>query len=86
MQRLEVSGAVRPIYGSLGVKRLINNDFGIRDGFYVDSVYVTIVEPLLGIVPERTSTVIRLCVHFITSYLQESRWPLQMKQEVKPLH
>ena len=23
MQRLEVSGAVRPIYGSLGVKRLI---------------------------------------------------------------
>ena len=25
MQRLEVSGAVRPIYGSLGVKRLINS-------------------------------------------------------------
>ena len=24
MQRLEVSGALRPIYGSLGVKRLIN--------------------------------------------------------------
>ena len=24
MQRLEVSGAVRPIYGSLGVKRLTN--------------------------------------------------------------
>ena len=24
MQRLEVSGAVRPIYESLGVKRLIN--------------------------------------------------------------
>jgi len=24
MKRLEVSGAVRPIYGSLGVKRLIN--------------------------------------------------------------
>ena len=24
MQRLEVSGAVRPIYGSLGVKRFIN--------------------------------------------------------------
>jgi len=23
MQRLEVSGAVRPIYGSLGVKRLV---------------------------------------------------------------
>jgi hypothetical protein len=25
MQRLEVSGAVRPIYGSLGVKRLMNS-------------------------------------------------------------
>ena len=25
MQRLEVSGAVRPIYGSLGVKRLSSN-------------------------------------------------------------
>jgi hypothetical protein len=25
MQRLEVSSAVRPIYGSLGVKRLIRN-------------------------------------------------------------
>ena len=25
MQRLEVSGAVRPIYGSSGVKRLIQN-------------------------------------------------------------
>jgi len=25
MQRLEVSGAVRPIYGSLGVKRLTEN-------------------------------------------------------------
>jgi len=25
MQRLEVSGAVRPIYGSLGVKRLNSN-------------------------------------------------------------
>ena len=27
MQRLEVSDAVRPIYGSLGVKRLILLDF-----------------------------------------------------------
>ena len=26
MQRLEVNGAVRPIYGSLGVKRLITGD------------------------------------------------------------
>jgi len=25
MKRLEVSGAVRPIYGSLGVKRLMTN-------------------------------------------------------------
>jgi len=27
MQRLEVSGAVRPIYGSLGVKRLNRQNF-----------------------------------------------------------
>jgi len=27
MKRLEVSGAVRPIYGSLGVKRLINANY-----------------------------------------------------------
>jgi len=27
MQRLEVSGAVRPLYGSLGVKRLSNVGF-----------------------------------------------------------
>ena len=37
MQRLEVSGAVRPIYGSLGVKRLTTMKDTIRKGFY-DSV------------------------------------------------
>jgi len=31
MQRLEVSGAVRPIYGSLGVKRLSNIQFSRWD-------------------------------------------------------
>jgi len=31
MQRLEVSGAVRPIYVSLGVKRLKNIDFSFLD-------------------------------------------------------
>ena len=30
MQRLEVSGAVRPIYGSLGVKRLNRNPFSTK--------------------------------------------------------
>ena len=29
MQRLEVSGAVRPVYGSLGVKRLMS--FGVSE-------------------------------------------------------
>ena len=36
MQRLEVSGAVRPIYGSLGVKGLsaaIDNNFLILQNF-----------------------------------------------------
>jgi len=31
MQRLEVSGAVRPIYGSLGVKRLSVRRIAIMD-------------------------------------------------------
>ena len=31
MQRLEVSGAVRPIYGSLGVKRLRNYRYALRN-------------------------------------------------------
>ena len=35
MQRLEVSGEVRPIYGSLGVKRL-------RDEFYFNFIFPTI--------------------------------------------
>jgi len=34
MQRLEVSGAVRPIYGSLGVKRLIVNKNYFRKHHY----------------------------------------------------
>ena len=32
MQRLEVSGAVRPIYGSLGVKRLIDPEGALPKG------------------------------------------------------
>ena len=32
MQRLEVSGAVRPIYGSLGVKRL--NYLLLEEGYW----------------------------------------------------
>jgi hypothetical protein len=32
MQRLEVSGAVRPIYESLGVKRLRNNTYFLHSG------------------------------------------------------
>ena len=42
MQRLEVSGAVRPIYGSLGVKRLRkescirNGDTVAEDGLYTE--------------------------------------------------
>jgi len=32
MQSLEVSGAVRPIYVSLGVKRLITTPHGPREG------------------------------------------------------
>ena len=46
MQRLEVSGAVRPIYGSLGVKRLreifgpvsIDNIWRIRNSMEIDKL------------------------------------------------
>ena len=34
MQRLEVSGAVRPIYGSLGVKRLRIQERGRRETLF----------------------------------------------------
>ena len=34
MQRLEVSGAVRPIYGSLGVKRLIQYSNSYKGNYY----------------------------------------------------
>ena len=30
MQRLEVSGTVRPLYGSLDVKRLMNNNYALE--------------------------------------------------------
>ena len=30
MQRLEVSGAVRPLYGSLGVKGLMKDEFSLH--------------------------------------------------------
>ena len=33
MQRLEVSGAVRPIYGSLGVKRLMPLTLNLDSGW-----------------------------------------------------
>ena len=37
MQRLEVSGAVRPLYGSLGVKGLINQSCGSYDNHPVNT-------------------------------------------------
>jgi len=53
MQRLEVSGAVRPIYGSLGVKRLIiqlqNWNKGFNDqnkGLLVHDAVRFLVQPL----------------------------------------
>ena len=39
MQRLEVSGAVRPIYESLGVKRLITTQNG--DGTFQNILHVS---------------------------------------------
>jgi len=39
MQRLEVSGAVRPIYGSLGVKRLISRQSAQEDGNFISCMH-----------------------------------------------
>ena len=41
MERLEVSCAVRPLYGSLGVKGLMRN-LGF---FLLDNVYLTFITP-----------------------------------------
>ena len=44
MQRLEVSGAVRPIYGSLGVKRLSGGkEIGRCEGLLADYRYRRVV-------------------------------------------
>ena len=47
MQRLEVSGAVRPIYGSLGVKRLIYSAFHIYSLFLKCHI-VIVSQPIVG--------------------------------------
>ena len=51
MQRLEVSGAVRPIYGSLGVKRLKRNPAAFY-AFNCTHIYVaatSVLTPFLSI-------------------------------------
>ena len=46
MQRLEVSGAIRPIYGSLGVKRLMERRLDLS---FFDPYMVTINLTLLPV-------------------------------------
>jgi len=41
MQRLEVGGAVRPIYGSLGVKWLMFNEFVDAKFYHIHEMLVT---------------------------------------------
>ena len=55
MQRLEVRGAVRPIYGSLGVKRLITTFFVVQP-----VTYSTCFQPTLMTYQAYS------CLHFIT--------------------
>jgi hypothetical protein len=52
MQRLEVSGAVRPIYGSLGVKRLTTTDEHL-----VISISATYISRHPRVQPSTTGTV-----------------------------
>ena len=49
MQRLDVSGAVRPIYGSLGVKRLILWKMSLLKAFLLYKCYVSIRQVLVFI-------------------------------------
>ena len=43
MKRLEVSGVVRPIYGSLGVKRLRKNFESLPGKHSIDSIQKTAI-------------------------------------------
>ena len=47
MQRLEVSGAVRPIYESLGVKRLIKRSGVIRKSLYKERIKTSVESGIL---------------------------------------
>ena len=48
MQRLEVSGAVRPIYGSLGVKRLITKILVTRVAYLLPTGMSTVLRSSLS--------------------------------------
>ena len=59
MQRLEVSGAVRPIYGTLGVKRLKwSHQAPSKDGVYEDSGHYTEIWTLRRLEVVRTMTTV----------------------------
>jgi hypothetical protein len=63
MQRLEVSGAVRPIYGSLGVKRL--RDFRIREtgtGQQVAQLHVKYMMMMMMITMMMKSLIYQICL------------------------
>jgi hypothetical protein len=58
MQRLEVSGAVRPIYGSLGVKRLNSHVKKARHATYVNVILRRIRVTIVAVQKEQVLHII----------------------------
>ena len=58
MQRLEVSGAVRPMYGSLGVKRLIKHIFDVYIAFpYFKTLYPVMADKTNVLYQNKTNNI-----------------------------
>ena len=74
MQRLEVSGAVRPMYGSLGVKRLMTilDNYMFRPLLAIFMLYLRELKVLLYNVRARDGEIstTRFCCVIVNYYVQ----------------
>ena len=70
MQRLEVSGAVRPLYGSLGVKGLLKPQTGVLKKEAADSFDSSVpATTQYGVTSLKTSSVVSPYLLYIISSL-----------------
>ena len=79
MQRLEVSGAVRPIYGSLGFKRLTN----LMHKIFFYNVYYT---PVHVSSTRCSSSGGQNCIIQHLDYHHTCRWPSGAQVRSQPVH